>query len=115
MRFKTQYLLEKIYEKTIKELKDTFSAIIGKDIPNEVKTDKGIEIVIPSVGAWSNVKDKITQALLEKNYKDYSKDSMKLNFKNKEYSIFINYEKSSINIFVTDDLKYSPDEETNEV
>lgn len=114
MRFKNFYLAEKIYEKNIKELKDVFSGIIEKEIPNEVKTDKGVEITIPSVGAWSNVKEKITQAMLDKKYKDFSKDSNKLNFKNKEYSVFINYENSNINIFVTDDLKYNPEENSEE-
>lgn len=115
MRFKSFYLIEKVYEKTVKDLKDVFSGIIEKDVPNEIKTDKGVEINIPSIGAWSTVKEKITQALLDKRYKDYSKDVTNLNFKNKEYSIFITYEKSSINILITDDLKFNPEEANDEV
>lgn len=42
MSFKKFYLAEKLYEKTIKDLKNLVSGIVEKDIPTETKTDKGI-------------------------------------------------------------------------
>ena len=116
MRFKSFYLLEKVYDKTINELKSVLSGIVDKEIPNEVKVDKGVMITIPSVGAWGNVKKKFSEAMLNKKYKDYSKDANSINFKNNEYSIFVDYVNSTMTIFVTDDLKFDPNEENeNEV
>ena len=55
-----------MYDKTIKELKSLVSGIVEKDIPTETKTDKGVYFKVTSLGAWSNVKEKLTQALTDK-------------------------------------------------
>lgn len=116
MRFKKFYLAEKLYEKTIKDLKNLVSGIVEKDIPTETKTDKGIFFTITSLGAWANVKEKLTQALLDNKWKDHSSEANSLNFKNKDSSLFVEYKNGSATFFLTDDLNYVPKEdEENEV
>lgn len=112
MRFKNFYLLEKVYEKSIKELKSLVSGIVEKDIPTETRTDKGIYFKVNSLGAWSNVKEKLMQALIDKKWKDYSTEPNSLNFKNKDSSLFVEYENNTATFFLTDDLNYIPNEET---
>ena len=115
MRFLKLYLTEKLYDGSIKEIKNLFSSIINKEMPSEIKTDKGVYLKINSIGGWSVIKDKLTQSLLDKKWKDYSEESNSLNFKNKELSLFVEYKNNILSIFLTDDLNYIPSEEENEV
>lgn len=114
MRFLKLYLTEKLYDGSIKEIKNLFSSIINKEMPSEIKTDKGVYLKISSVGGWSNIKEKLTQSLLDKKWKDYSEEANSLNFKNKELSLFVEYKNSTLSIFLTDDLNYVPSEDEDE-
>lgn len=113
MRFSEIYLTEKLYTSSIKEIKNLFSSIINKEMPSEIKTDKGIFLKISSIGGWSTIKEKLTQALVDKKWKDYSEEANSLNFKNKELSLFVEFKSSTLSIFLTDDLNYVPSEEEN--
>jgi hypothetical protein len=110
MRFKTYYLQEKLYTKNVKSLKDLISSIAEKDIPTETEVDKGIVFNL-TLGGWSGFKNKLTLKLLEQNWKDYSKEPNSLNFKNKNLSLFVEYDGKVVTFFLTDDLNYIPNEE----
>ena len=110
MKFKTFYITEQIYSKSIQTLQDIISAISEKDVPTPEKVDKGITFFM-TIGAWSNFKSLLSEKLLENKWKNFSKESNSLNFKNKELSLFVEYDGKVVTFFLTDDLKYIPGEE----
>jgi len=113
MRFKT-YLKEQLIQRSIDELKNLISGIADTEIPNETKVDKGVTFKVSNLGAWSIFKDKLSKALIEKKWKDYSKDSITLNFKNRDSSLFVEYSNGNVDFFLTDDLNYIPGEPEDE-
>ena len=115
MRFKTYYLQETILKRSIDELKNLISGVAEKDIPNEVKVDKGYTFRISNLGAWSSFKKNLSETLLDHKWKDYSTEANSLNFKNKDMSLFVEYSNGTVDFFLTDDLKYIPGETENEV
>lgn len=115
MRFKIYYLQEKLIQREVDELKNIISGVAEKEIPNEVKVDKGYSFKISNLGAWSTFKKNLIQALTDKKFKDYSTESNSLHFKNKDSALFVEYTNGNVDFFVTDDLEYIPGEEENEV
>ncbi len=115
MRFKTYYLQEKLLQRSIDDLRNVISGIADKDIPKEFQTDIGIEFKISNLGAWSVFKDKLSQTLTEKKWKDYSKESNLLNFKTKDMSLFVSYKNGSVEFLLTDDLEFIPGENKDEI
>jgi hypothetical protein len=109
MRFKT-YLSENLKSLNVVTLKDIISTVSEKDIPVETKVDNGILFKL-NLGGWANFKERLTQALLEKHWKNYSDDPNSLNFKNNALSLFVEYNGKIVTFFITDDLKYVPNEE----
>jgi len=111
MRFKSFYLAEQIYSKTIQTLSDIISTISEKDVPTPEKVDKGITFSM-IIGAWSNFKNLLIEKLLENKWKNFSKESNSLNFKNKDLSLFVEFDGKVVTFFLTDDLNYIPGEES---
>jgi hypothetical protein len=114
VRFKNYYLQEKLNHIEVGELKNIISGVAEKEIPNEVKVDKGYTFKISNLGAWSTFKKNLIQTLSEKKFKDYSTEANSLHLKNKDSALFVEYTNGNVDFFVTDDLEYIPGEE-NEV
>lgn len=105
MRFK-YFLQEHIKESDISELKNIISGISEKNASENEKVENGILFQINDLGAWGRFKSKLVETLLDDSWKDLSENALLVHLKNRKYHMWIKYENSTANFFITDkDLK----------